>query len=39
MADDLDENISENRLAPLHVFRFEVTFSRDTLSGEPPRTR
>jgi phage tail-like protein len=33
MADDLDENISENRLAPLHVFRFEVTFSRDTLSG------
>jgi phage tail-like protein len=26
------ENISENRLAPLHVFRFEVTFQRDTLA-------
>ena len=25
--------MSENRLAPLHVFRFEVTFRRDALSG------
>jgi len=25
----VDENIAENRLAPLHVFRFEVTFRRD----------
>jgi hypothetical protein len=25
----VDENIPENRLAPLHVFRFEVKFQRD----------
>jgi phage tail-like protein len=34
----LDENIPENRLAPLHVFRFEVTFQRDALSGSPSRS-
>jgi phage tail-like protein len=33
----VDENIPENRLAPLHVFRFEVTFRRDALSGNPNR--
>jgi phage tail-like protein len=31
MADDLPENL----LAPLHVFRFHVTFKQDTLRGEP----
>lgn len=34
----VDENIPENRLAPLHVFRFEVTFQRDALSGSPSRS-
>jgi len=34
----LEENIQENRLAPLHVFRFEVTFRRDALSGSPSRS-
>ncbi|HEX2727751.1 MAG TPA: phage tail protein [Beijerinckiaceae bacterium] len=29
------ENIPENRLAPLHVFRFEVTFRRDAMKGTP----
>lgn len=29
------EALPENRLAPLHVFRFHVTFKRDTLRGEP----
>jgi phage tail-like protein len=33
-----DENIPENRLAPLHVFRFEVTFRRDALKPSPSRT-
>lgn len=33
----VEENIRENRLAPLHVFRFEVTFRRDALSGSPSR--
>jgi phage tail-like protein len=33
----VDENIPENRLAPLHVFRFEVTFRRDAVSGNPNR--
>jgi phage tail-like protein len=28
-------DVAENRLAPLHVFRFEVTFRRDALSGTP----
>ena len=30
--------MSENGLAPLHVFRFEVTFRRDALSGAASRT-
>ena len=34
----VDENIPENRLAPLHVFCFEVTFRRDALSGNPNRS-
>jgi phage tail-like protein len=34
----LEENIQENRLAPLHVFRFEVTFRRDALAGSPSRS-
>jgi phage tail-like protein len=29
------EEIAENRLPPLHVFRFHVTFKRDALKGEP----
>ena len=29
------QEIAENRLAPLHVFRFHVTFKRDALKGEP----
>jgi phage tail-like protein len=33
-----DENVPENRLVPLHVFRFEVTFRRDALSGSPSRS-
>jgi phage tail-like protein len=32
------QNIPENRLAPLHVFRFEVTFRRDSLTGTPSRS-
>jgi phage tail-like protein len=32
-----EENISENRLAPLHVFRFDVTFRRDSVSGDSSR--
>jgi phage tail-like protein len=32
-----DDNLPENRLAPLHVFRFEVTFRRDALAGSPSR--
>jgi phage tail-like protein len=32
------ENIPENRLAPLHVFRFEVTFRRDALTGNASRS-
>lgn len=27
--------LPENQLAPLHVFRFHVTFKQDTLRGEP----
>lgn len=33
-----EQNIPENRLAPLHVFRFEVRFRRDALSGSPSRS-
>lgn len=29
----IEENISENRLAPLQVFRFGVTFKRDSITG------
>jgi phage tail-like protein len=29
----LDENIAENHLAPLQVFRFDVTFRRDSITG------
>lgn len=32
-------DVAENRLAPLHVFRFHVEFTRDALSGEPEGTR
>jgi len=31
----MPEAIAENQLAPLHVFRFHVTFKRDALRGEP----
>jgi phage tail-like protein len=34
MADD-DANIAENQLAPLHVFRFDVTFRRDGTISAP----
>lgn len=34
----MPEAIAENRLAPLHVFRFHVEFRRDALSGEPQNT-
>ena len=27
------QDIAENRLAPLHVFNFHVTFKRDALLG------
>ena len=30
--------IAENRLAPLHVFRFHVDFKRDAVAGEPKNT-
>ena len=30
--------MSENQLAPLHVFRFEVTFRRDALTGTAAKT-
>jgi phage tail-like protein len=33
-----EQNLPENRLAPLHVFRFEITFRRDALSGSPSRS-
>jgi phage tail-like protein len=29
------DDVAENRLPPLHVFRFHVTFKRDALKGEP----
>ncbi len=29
-----DQDLPENLLAPLHVFRFHVTFKRDALRGE-----
>lgn len=29
-----DEGLPENRLAPLHVFRFQVDFMRDALQGK-----
>lgn len=29
-------DIAENRLAPLHVFNFHVSFKRDALLGPPP---
>ena len=32
------QNVAENRLAPLHVFRFHVDFKQDTLSGTPKNT-
>ena len=31
----MPEDLPENELAPLHVFRFHVTFKRDALRGEP----
>lgn len=31
----MPEAVPENRLAPLHVFRFHVTFKRDALEGPP----
>ncbi len=31
----MPQDLAENQLAPLHVFRFRVTFKRDALSGDP----
>jgi phage tail-like protein len=35
---EVEENIPENKLAPLHVFRFEVSFRRDVLKGSASRS-
>ena len=33
MADSQPDNIAENQLAPLHVFRFQVDFRRDSIGS------